>query len=65
MQAAIELARTWHGVDFLDIGVSENSPEAQRLYESLGFRAWGRQPEVTRFEQRRYDEIFMALRLNE
>lgn len=61
--ATIELARTWRGVDFVDLGVSENAPEAQGLYESLGFRAWGRQPEAIEHAGRRYDEIFMALRL--
>jgi ribosomal protein S18 acetylase RimI-like enzyme len=63
MTAAIALARTWPGVDFIDLGVSENSPEAQRLYESLGFEQWGREPEAIEHERRRYDEIYMTLRL--
>jgi len=63
VEAALELARSWPGVDFVDIGVSENSPEAQRLYESLGFRAWGRQPQVTQYADARYDEIYLSLRL--
>ncbi len=63
VSAAIELARTWPGVDYLDLGVSANAPEAQRLYESLGFTAWGREPEATEYEGRRYDEIHMTLRL--
>jgi ribosomal protein S18 acetylase RimI-like enzyme len=29
--AAIALVRSWPGVDFIDVGVSENSPEARRL----------------------------------
>jgi ribosomal protein S18 acetylase RimI-like enzyme len=61
--AALEVARAWPGVDFVDLGVSENAPEALRLYESLGFVAWGREPETTAHARRRYDEIFMALRL--
>lgn len=60
---AIETARTWPGVVFIDLGVSANAPEAQRLYESLGFEKWGREPESTEHEGRRYDEIYMALRL--
>jgi ribosomal protein S18 acetylase RimI-like enzyme len=63
LEAALELGRSWPDVDFVDIGVSENSPEAQHLYESLGFRAWGRQPQVTQFGDVRYDEIYMALSL--
>jgi L-amino acid N-acyltransferase YncA len=43
--------------------VSENAPEAQRLYESLGFQQWGREPEATQHEGRRYDEIHMTLKL--
>jgi ribosomal protein S18 acetylase RimI-like enzyme len=61
--AAIVLARSWPGVDYVDLGASERAPEAQCLYESLGFRAWGREPEATQHEGRRYDEIHMTLRL--
>jgi ribosomal protein S18 acetylase RimI-like enzyme len=60
--AAIDAARGW-GVDYADLGVSENSPEALRLYESFGFRTWGREPEATEHNGRRYDEIHMTLRL--
>jgi ribosomal protein S18 acetylase RimI-like enzyme len=60
--APLEGARGW-GVDYVDLGVSDNSPEALRLYESFGFRAWGREPEATEHNGRRYDEIHMTLRL--
>lgn len=63
VSAAIDLARSWSGVDWIDLGVSARSPEAQRLYESVGFEAWGREPEATQICDQRYDEIFMALRL--
>jgi RimJ/RimL family protein N-acetyltransferase len=61
--AAIDLARTWPGVDYIDLGASGAAPEAQRLYERLGFAAWGREPEATEIGGRRYDEIHMTLRL--
>ena len=61
--AATDLARSWQGVDYVDLGVSQDSPAAQHLYESLGFEAWGRQPEATEVDGRRYDEIHMTLRL--
>jgi ribosomal protein S18 acetylase RimI-like enzyme len=61
MQAVLAQARGWGGVDFLDLGVSANSPEAQRLYESVGFALWGREPETTEHEGRRYDELHMTL----
>src|SRR5687767_2363114 len=63
VRAAVDLARCWPGVDYIDLGVSENAPEAQRLYESLGFKAWGREPEATAHNGRRYDELHMTLKL--
>ena len=63
MRAAIDLARSWPGVDYVDLAVSERAPEARRLYERLGFVAWGREPEATRIEHQRSDEIHMTLRL--
>jgi RimJ/RimL family protein N-acetyltransferase len=47
----------------VDLGVSENAPEARRLYEKLGFRVWGREPASTQHGTQRYDEIYMSLRL--
>jgi ribosomal protein S18 acetylase RimI-like enzyme len=61
--AAIARGREWAGVDFLDLAVSGNSPEAQRLYESLGFVAWGREPEAIEWAGQRHDEIYMTLRI--
>ena len=61
--AAIDLARSWDGVDYVDLGVSENAPDARNLYERLGFVAWGREPESLQIDDRRFDEIYMCLRL--
>lgn len=63
MTASLDRARAWEGVDWVDLAVSENAPEALRLYERLGFVAWGREPEATAHDGRRYDEIHMTLRL--
>jgi len=63
MTAAIECARVWLGVDYIDLGVSERAGAARRLYESLGFVAWGREPEATEIDGVRYDETHMTLRL--
>jgi ribosomal protein S18 acetylase RimI-like enzyme len=60
---ALELARTWPGIDYIDLAVSENSPHAKRLYERFGFVAWGREPEAVQTGGRRYDEHHMTLRL--
>ena len=61
--AALELARRWHGVAHIDVGVSDNSPAALRIYQSLGFIEWGREPESTQHNGQRYDEIFLSLRI--
>jgi RimJ/RimL family protein N-acetyltransferase len=61
--SAIAYARTWTQVAFVDASVSDNSPEALRLYLSLGFEQWGREPQATEVDGRRYDEIHMTLRL--
>src|SRR5262245_63889473 len=38
--AALALARTWPGLDFVDLGVSARAPAAARLYARLGFEPW-------------------------
>jgi ribosomal protein S18 acetylase RimI-like enzyme len=63
VSAAVDAARGWSGVDHIDLGVSENAPEALHLYESLGFKIWGREPASTSYEGRRYDEIHMTLKV--
>ena len=60
--AALELAKAWSGVAYVDVAVSENSPVALRIYQSLGFIEWGREPESTQYDGKRYDEIFLSLR---
>jgi ribosomal protein S18 acetylase RimI-like enzyme len=61
--ASLEVARSWPGLAYLDLSVSERSPEALGLYEAFGFRVWGREPEATDVQGSRYDELYMALRL--
>jgi RimJ/RimL family protein N-acetyltransferase len=63
VRAILEQARAWQGLEFLDLGVSAHSPEAKRLYESFGFRAWGREAQATEHDGRRYDELHMTLRV--
>jgi RimJ/RimL family protein N-acetyltransferase len=63
LRTAIDLGRSWPGLEYVDLTVSENAPDAQRVYEKLGFRPWGREPEATDHEGMRYDEIHMTLKL--
>jgi len=60
---AITIARSWPGVDWVQLSVSETAPIAQRLYESLGFIAWGTEPDTTRVDGIGHAEIHMRLRL--
>lgn len=63
LEAAVALARTWGGVEMINIAVSANAPGALRLYESLGFEKWGREPRVIRIGDSTYDEIHLAMNL--
>jgi ribosomal protein S18 acetylase RimI-like enzyme len=60
---AVERARGWPGIDYIDLAVSDGAPEARALYERFGFRVWGTEPEATQVAGRRYDEHHMTLRL--
>ncbi len=61
LRAAIEHARTLPGVLQLTLSVSEGTPAAQRLYESVGFRVWGTEPDALRFEGVAHAEHYMTL----
>ena len=63
VSAAIDVARGWRGVEFVDLIVNEHATPAQRLYRRLGFVEWGRQSEATDYLGRRFDDIHMSLRL--
>ena len=54
------VARTWPGVNSVGLSVSENSGAARRLYERLGFIAWGREPDCLHLpDGRAFAEIHM------
>lgn len=63
VQAAIETARSWPGVEIVTLSVSANATAAKSLYESLGFTLWGTEPDAIRVGGRSYDEFHMTLRL--
>jgi len=64
LTAALDLARSWPGITSVGLSVSENSPGAQRVYERVGFKAWGREPGALVTGGRAYDEIHMVAHLN-
>jgi ribosomal protein S18 acetylase RimI-like enzyme len=61
VEGAIEAAHAWQGIAGLRLSVSANAPVAERLYESLGFRAWGREPDALRIAGVGYAEVHMYL----
>ncbi|MEQ9206276.1 MAG: GNAT family protein [Phycisphaerales bacterium] len=63
MNRAMEIARSWDGVDVLQLGVSSNAPAAKGLYESMGFVEWGVEPDCVRVDGAAYDEHHMSMRL--
>lgn len=65
MSAAIELVRSWGGVDVLHVRVAGESPEALELYETLGFREWAHEADCVRIDGVSYPERRLVLRLDE
>jgi GNAT superfamily N-acetyltransferase len=50
MRTAIGHARSWEGVEQVQLVVNDVAPEAKRLYERLGFRTWGIEPSSLRHD---------------
>ena len=62
LDAAIRQARAW-GLDHVQRSVTETSAAAKRLYESAGFRVWGRQPRALQHGGRFLDTDHLTLDL--
>lgn len=63
LRTAIQQARDWPGVELIHLTVSEFAPEARRLYEKLGFEAWGNEPKALLHQGRYVSELHMTLDL--
>ena len=63
VEGAIGIARGWAGVEAVLLSVSERSPAARALYESLGFTAWGVEPDCLRLDGERLSEVHMRMAL--
>lgn len=61
--AAIEHARSWPGVEIVQLSASERTPGAIALYRSLGFEPWGTEPDAMRIGGVGHAEVHMQLRL--
>ena len=64
LDAAVEQARGW-GLEQVQLGVTEAAVAAKRVYESAGFRSWGRQPRALQWQGRFVDEHHLVLDLRE
>jgi RimJ/RimL family protein N-acetyltransferase len=63
MQALLAEARRVDGLEQLDLSVAVTQPAARRLYESLGFSVYGREPRALKVGDGYVDEDLMLLRL--
>ncbi len=59
MAAVLEEAGRWPDLRQVLLTVAQDNPAAQRLYESLGFVAYGREPAALRVAGRYLDETLM------
>jgi RimJ/RimL family protein N-acetyltransferase len=64
-RSAIRHARSWEGVEQIQLVVNDVAPEAKRLYERLGFRIWGIEPRSLRHNGVYTEATHMILDLRE
>lgn len=62
LSEAIGFARNMRGVTQLNLTVTADNPVAIRVYESLGFDAFGREPDSLCADGTLHDELHMSLR---
>lgn len=60
MEYALDCAASLQGVTHVNLAVTAGNEPAQKLYESLGFKAWGYEPAALIVDGVVYDEIPMA-----
>lgn len=63
MQALIEEAARRPGIVLLHLAVAESQSAAKALYESVGFKTYGREPKAVRLGDTFIDEDLMSLEL--
>ncbi|MCA9279571.1 MAG: N-acetyltransferase [Phycisphaeraceae bacterium] len=63
MRAAIDVARSWDGVEVIGLSASANSPDAVAVYQACGFAVWGVEKDAIRLDAKPYDEVYMQLDL--
>lgn len=64
LEAVIQHARSW-GLEQVQLSVTDAAPTAKRLYETAGFRPWGREPRSLQWKGRFVDEHHLVLELRD
>ncbi|MEO1129827.1 MAG: GNAT family protein [Planctomycetota bacterium] len=64
VQACIDHARMWSGVEIVMLSASADAEGAVRLYERMGFERWGVEPDAIRVDGTPHDEVHLLLRLS-
>ena len=63
MQAILERAAKIQGLDHIVLSVTETQTPARKLYYSLGFETFGREPRALKIGDHVIDEDYMILRI--
>jgi RimJ/RimL family protein N-acetyltransferase len=63
LEAAISHARTLPGVSTVRLSVSGSASAARQLYEKVGFKCWGEEPDAMRIDGRPASEHHMSFSL--
>jgi RimJ/RimL family protein N-acetyltransferase len=63
LEAALVHARTLPGVSTVRLSVSDAAVAARQLYERVGFKTWGAEPDAMRIDGRSVTEHHMGLSL--
>lgn len=64
MLEAIKRVRAIDGLEHISLGVMRTQTTARQLYASLGFKAWGIEPNAVQVNDRFIDEEFMYLKIS-
>jgi GNAT superfamily N-acetyltransferase len=62
LDAAVACARGWR-LAHVQLSVTEAAPVARRMYETAGFRVWGREPRALRWNRRFVDDYHLQMDL--
>ncbi len=65
VEACVNHARAWTGIESVALSVSAEGAAAKSLYESIGFVAWGTEPDSLRIDGLEVSQHHMVLKLTQ